>query len=288
MKVRNNRLYPYPVYTTSLNHYIDNNFVVDTDLSYDSEKAYVELKVNISDPKIISMIKNNELGIYTHIECSVTKYRELFEIGLDSNNECTIELPLSLLNEGVEVLTVLIATKMIDNYENDNLSDDFKNEHICFPQYSTVGFTETKEFTINKRINNNGDIPSIFLITKSEEKDKMTFEANGDQIQIFLPKEEYEIYESLRGTSKRLKQMMINLPVLVEIIDLIKREDFNDYEVCSWYPVLEDAFKRQGYPGFADDRFKNTNSVELGQCILGDLFKDAMKEFELLNSDGGL
>ena len=285
MKVRNNRLYPYPVYSKLTDHYLDNNFDVDTDLTFDSEKAYINLKISISDQVILDMLKKNEIGIYTHVECSVTKYRELFEIDFKDDCEYVIELPLSSLNENIEVLTVLIATQTISNYSNDNLSNDFQGENITFPQYSMIGFTDTEEFTINKKIDNNGDIPSIFIITKSEENDKLTFNANNEQIQIFLPGEEYDIYENSRGANRRIKQMMINLPVLVEIIDLIKREDFHEFDSCSWYPILEEAFKRIGYSGFDDGRFINTNSVELGQSILGQLFKDAMNEFDILSSD---
>lgn len=285
MKVRNNRLYPYPVYSKTLNHYVNNSFNVETDLTFDSEKAYINLNIDISDSVLLEMLKNNDIGLYTHVECSVTKYRKLFEIPLKSNGNYTIELPLPSLNENIEVLTVLIATKGISNYTNPNLSEEFQNEVISFPQYSMIGFTDTEEFTINKKIDTNGDIPSIFIITKSEEQDKMTFDAFNEQIQIFLPKDEYDIYESSRGTSRRIKQMMINLPVLVEVIDLIKNENFHDFESCAWYPILEEAFKKQGYLGFEDNSFKGKNSVELGQSILGQLFKDAMNEFNALNSD---
>lgn len=285
MKVRNNRLYPYPVYSKRHNHYINNSFNVETELTFDFEKAYINLIIDISDYVLLEMLKNNEIALFTHIECSVTKYRELFLIPLRSNGNYTIELPLPSLNENIEVLTVIIATKAISNYENPNLSEEFQNESISFPQYSMIGFTDTEEFTINKKINMNGDIPSIFIITKSEEHDKMTFNALNEQIQIFLPQEEYDIYERSRGTSRRIKQMMINLPVLVEILDSIKNENSHDYETFSWYSILEDAFKKQGYSGFEDTSFIIKNSVELGQSILGQLFKDAMNEFDALNSD---
>ena len=285
MKVRNNRLYPYPVYSKSLNHYVNNSFNVETDLTFDSEKAYINLNIDISDSVLLEMLKNNDIGLYTHVECSVTKYRELFEIPLSSNGNYTIELPLTSLNENVEILTVLIATKGISNYVNQNLSEEFKNEVIMFPQYSMIGFTDTEEFTINKKIDTNGDIPSIFIITKSEEHDKMTFNAFNDQIQIYLPKDEYDIYERSRGTSRRIKQMMINLPVLVEVIDSIKNENSHEFETFAWYPILEDAFKKQGYSSFEDNGFKSRNSIELAQCILGHIFKDAMNEFDALNSD---
>lgn len=285
MKVRNNRLYPYPVYSKTLNHYVNNFFNVETDLTFDSEKAYINLNIDISDSVLLEMLEKNDIGLYAHVECSITKYRELFEVPLKSNGNYTIELPLASLNENIEILTVLIATRGILNYTNTNLSDEFQNEVISFPQYSMIGFTDTEEFTINKKIDTNGDIPSIFIITKSEEHDKMTFNAFNEQIQIFLPKDEYDIYERSRGTSRRIKQMMINLPVLVEVIDLIKNEDFHEFESYAWYPILEEAFKKQGYSNFEDNSFKSKNSVELGQSILGQLFKDAMNEFDALNSD---
>lgn len=283
MKIRNNRLYPYPVYSTALNHYIDNNFVVETSLAFDSVNAFINYQIKISDHTILEMIKAGQIGIYMHVECSVTKFRKLFPLELTTETSGSITIPLIFLNEDIEIISVLVASQTITNYKNPNLSSDFQNENIIIPQYATVGFTNTDVFTINKRISSTGDIPSIFTITKSEDSSILTYNPEHSKINIFLPPKEYEIYEYQKGKYKRLKQLMIICPVLVEVFSDIQKENLDSN--CEWYPVLEEAIKKTfAFSGFEDSRFIDKPALELAQQVLGSLFTDAMKEFEDLTN----
>lgn len=277
MKVRNNRLYPYPILYSNSNDYINNKFNTECELEYDQDNAMVLLNVEISDSKMLELIKDGIVGIYCHIECSSTKYREIFEIKTMERD--TIVIPLAKLNDSVEILTVLVAKKNIENYINDNLNELYKGEKLDIIQYSTLGYTDTEEFIINKRIDGNGQIPSIFNIIKSETEKTITTDTTGDQINIYLPRESFDIYESCRGKYKRLKQLMVIVPVLIDVIQEIKN-DTEEFSSKGWYPILEKAFINKGYnDAFNDENFKNKSALELSQEVLGDIINDSFKEF---------
>lgn len=280
MKIRSNRNYPYPIYSKHSDDYLDNDFDVDFEMDFDSENAILKFNVNIPNQEILSYIKNGDIGLYCNVECSTTKYRELFSIDLlEDGFEKTKIIPLEKLNDEIETLFLLVTKKDISDYNNSQLNDFYLDEKIVLREYSTVGFTDTFVRSINKRIDNNGDIPSIFLINKDENASIMTFDAsNQDYIIINLPAEEYDTYDNLKGKYKRIKQAMINFPVLVDLLQQILSGNAEDYEGRGWYDVIENAIKPLGYSDFNDPNLHNISSTELAQKILKLIEKDALKE----------
>jgi hypothetical protein len=285
MRVRSNRLYPYPVLSNNSDDFINNRFDVSKDIEYNNFSATVVLKTTIEDSTILDFIKDKKIGMYCNIECSVTKYRYMFEVPYDKFDEFRYDIDISELNENIEIACILVAKEDI-NFISDNLNNFYKNEVIYYPKYSTIGYTDTDEISLIKAMDINGDIPSIFTITSSEKAKEIYYDLSQNQINIFIPREEYEIYYNSRGDSKRLKQMMINLPVLEAVLNDIKKSD-DSYDQFGWYKVLEDSIKNFGYDSFDDDSFKNgSDSFKLAQNILGNISSDAFKEFEKLRMKG--
>lgn len=284
MKIKQNRIYPYPVYSEMNDDYVVEGLKADIDLEYDSDIATIVITPYIADPSVKKLLDDDLAGLYCHVECSSTKYRELFEIDYSETiSQYEIKTPLYRLNDVVEVLCVIVTKNEIINFTSENLNSLYNEETITFPKYSTIGFTSTTEFVITKRIDINGDVPSIFAINKDESAKQISYDYSGDQIIIFLPADEYQIYYDYVGQGVRVKQMMINLPVLVDIINSIKT-DRASYENCSWFAVLEAAYSKKNFDGF-DDRFMSMNSIELAQMILGDISKDAFNEFDKMNRE---
>ena len=281
MKVRDNRLYIYPVLSKYSSDFVNNKFDVEIELYEGSDPAVISLTPSIEDLGILDLLKENKVGFYCHVECPVTKYRELFSLNYKNNESLEITIPLSRLNEDVEIVCLLIANENISGYDKSAFSE--LHSIANYPQYATVGFTETVEFSLTKKINVNGDIPSIFSIIKKEDALNMSCNMFDDIITIYLPKDEYGIYFDYVGTNKRIKQLMINLPVLVEALDMVKN-DAASVEGFGWYKVIENALKAKGFiDGFSDNNFVNTESVIIGQMLLGNLIQDAFKEFDDLN-----
>lgn len=284
MKVRSNRLYPYPVLSNNSNDFVNNKFEVLKDIEYDSEIATIVLKTAIEDKTILKLLEENRIGLFCNVECSVTKYRFMFEVPYSSLDEYRYDLDISQLNDNIELACILVAKENI-SFMSDDLNNFYKGEVINYPKYSTIGFTETDEISLIKQIDVNGDIPSIFSITSSDSAKEIYYEYEEHQINIYLPREQYDIYYNSRGSSKRLKQMMINLPVLESVLDDLKTDD-SISDRHGWYKVLESAISKLGYESFEEDRFRNEPSIKIAQQILGDISKDAFNEFEVLRMKG--
>lgn len=285
MRISKNRIYPYPIYSELSEDYKENDFSLDAEIEYDSEMATLLLNVTLKDDVMRELIINRLVGVYCHVECSSTKYRELFELSLnDDDDEYRIDIPLYKLNDSIEVMCVLVAKEKIASFVDENLSELYEGEKVRFPQFGTIGFTDTIELSLVKRLDINGDVPSVFTIVADEEGKEIQTEFEGDQINIYIPKEQYDIYENYKGTGVRVKQMMIIIPALIEVLDIIKVGE-GSFEGLPWYIVLEEAVKRLNYTGFDDDGFRNKSSFELAQEILGDVAKEAFEEFDVMNKD---
>ena len=99
MRVRTNRIYPYPVLSEVTDNFKDNTFNSDVVFEYDSETAFITVKTELHDNKMVLLLSEGKVGLYCHVECSVTKYRSTFEIPSDIIDEYTFEIPLIYLNE---------------------------------------------------------------------------------------------------------------------------------------------------------------------------------------------
>lgn len=280
MRVRTNKLFPYPVLSEFNDSYKDNTFSCETNFEYDSVNGFFTFSYSLNDEKILKFLKEGKVGLYFVVDCSETKYRELFSVELDDGKNAHKEIPLEKLNGSFELVSILISKEDICDYSNENLSDLYDGETVNLPKNSIIGFTETEVFYLNKKIDANGDIPSIFKICSDLEGKDISFEQNGEYVMIYLPKVEYEKYNEYRGKGKRLKQMMIDFPVLVSLLNVIKQGEA-DYSDKPWFNALDSALEKKGYDGgLESDRFKNESSMKVAQDILGNLIQDAFVDFD--------
>ncbi len=284
MKVKNNKLFPYPVLNKYNDSYKNNNFDTDVTLTIDGSNVIFTLSNTIPDEIMLNLIKDGVVGVYFHVDCSTTHFRKVYK--LDNPESAQIFIDIKDICDEVETILLLIADKDIVCYKNNNLDDFYLDVPIDITQHSILGFTDTDSFIINKRTDNKGEIPSLFSVTADEEGKKMSYDYDGYLIQIFLPIKEYNIYSEFKGKRKRLKQQMINVPVLVEILDIIKNDESEIISTKPWYDALEGAMINKGFHnGFSDEKFKNTPSIEVAQELLGTIIQDAFAEFDEVQDD---
>ena len=276
MKVRVNRLYPYPVLSEMTNNFIDNKFDSDIILEYDSETAFITIKAELNDQVILSLIKNNKVSLICNIECPVTKFRQSYEVPADKIDGYKISIPLMCLNENIEAMCMLMAKEEIV-LNDDNLNDLYKEDIITYPKNATIGYTDTDEYPIIKDINTEGKVPPIIQIVDSMDAEEVSFDANQNYIYVYLPKKVHELYYDLTGEFIRTKQIQTNITVLIEILDNIKHgEDYSDY---GWYHVLDQRFRSLRYEdGLDDERLQNTESLILAQQSLGNPYEESFNE----------
>lgn len=285
MRIRSNRLYPYPILCTNSLDYSDNSFNANIDIEYDSEIATILIEIELGDAEIGKLIREREVWIYCHLDSPTTKYREIFEVELDKNNHAEKAIRIESINGNIELTCLMIAQKDIYSFTDANFSGLYLDHSVNFPKYATIGYTDTVDIEIQKKIDVNGEVPSIFKITPNDDEGaQLTFDATNEYIYIYLPREQYNIYMDYKGQNKRLKTMMINLPVLTEIIASIN-SGIADYSEQPWYEVIEQSIKKKGLGELGKD-FTTRQAIEIAQSLLGDITKDAFDEFDKSLSKG--
>lgn len=281
MRIRTNRIYPYPIYSVFSSDYINNNFTADIDIEYDSEIATVLINITLDDVELKKLLENGKIGLYCHLDSPGTKYRDIFEIRLDANNHAEKQYSLQAINGNIELTCLMISKEDISGFTDENFSGLHAGRAVHFPKYATIGYTETVDIELQKKIDTNGEVPSIFKITPSEDgSSQISFDANNEFIYIYLPREQYDIYMDYKGQNKRLKTMMINLPVLTEIIDSIN-SGIGDYSDQQWFDIVDQGVKKHGFSELGKE-FATRSAIEIAQFLLGDITKDAFDEFDKL------
>lgn len=279
MRVNENRIFPYPVYRKGSDDYKNVVFETNTELYYNSVTATIQFDVLIEDTAIMSLIENNQIGLFCHVECSKTKYREVFELDGTDNEKQTLDIELSKLNGDIEVLCFLVAKEEITGFKDENLNDFYQDETIRFPQYARIGYSEPFETKIVKHLDVNGEVPSIFSVQADTTINIMAYDITPDKIIILLPENEHNIYRDYVGVDPRTKLMMMNLAVLTEIIQKIQNGS-EEYDGNNWFEVLCEAFAKKGYDDLGSSQFKAKSAVELAQILMPDLCKNAFIEFD--------
>jgi hypothetical protein len=285
MKVNEKRIFPYPVYCEGSDDYKIVGFDTNTELLYNSVIATIQIKIAIEDEAINLLLENNQVGLFCHVECAKTKYRELFELDGTDKELQAIDIDLSKLNGDIEIMCFLVAKEEIPNFQDENLIDFYQGQSVRFPKYARIGYSNPFETKIIKHLDINGEVPSIFSVQADATVDMMTYETTQNKIIILLPTDEHDIYSDYLGVDPKTKLMMMNLAVLTEIIQKIQ-VDAEEFESNDWFEVIRESFAKKGFSDLTATAFTTKSAVELAQILMPELCKNAFKEFDKSHSDG--
>lgn len=284
MKVNEKRIYPYPVYREGSDDYKSVGFETNIELLYNNEQATIQFKILIEDNAILKLIDNNQVGVFCHVECSKTKYRQTFELDGTDREIQYINIDLSQLNGDIEVICFLVTKEEILDFSDENLIDFYSRKPIRFPQYARIGYSKPFETKIVKHLNVNGEVPSIFSVQVDNTIDIMAYELTNNKITILLPQNEHNIYSDYLGVDPKTKLMMMNLSVLTELISKMQN-NIEDFESYDWFEVIREAFVKKGFSDFEATSFKSKSAIELAQLLMPELCKNAFKEFDNSHKD---
>jgi hypothetical protein len=283
MKVKNNRIHLYPIYSVEEDAYIKNDF--DVKCSYDIEDEFIVFssKPNITNETIIELFIEEKVKIYFHIECSKTKYRYAEEIKYDSTSKVKIENVF--LNGKIIVSFWIVTQDDLKDISFKKLNEFYDNTSYNIPVYSYIGYSPSYEFYVEKDKKEDANYSSIFRISKHYE-DTVNYDPTDSAIIIYLPDDAYKSYFHLKGTAIMTKISMIILPVLVDLINDIKAGESN-YESFSWYPILNSKVEEMGYDdGIQSDSFTDEDSIIIAQMVFKDLVVKSLEEIEQVYLNG--
>lgn len=281
MSIKNNRLFPYPIYTSERSDYKDNNFKLKGFFGEETpEIMWLNLEYSIGDSELVNLIKEDKISIVCQIDCPYTKMRE--SLVLKDLNHVEIPLRVDQINISVSVTCSLTTREDIKDFKDENLSDFYKEVEVNFPKYAKIGFSNTISVKVQKKTEISADPDSIIKVMPTEGKNRLrTFEPQYEYIYVYLPIEQYRLYKSMQGYATRIKMEILE-PVLVEVLAEINfgRRDYSDFK---WFSVIERILQEKNLlaEGELKEDFTERLLSEISQILLGEtLMEDFFNELD--------
>lgn len=244
-----NRIFPYPIYSSihEESDYSSKPFEVLIKTENDMKNGLLKLLINwkVHEKALAYELAEDRACFALHIECPSTTFYSLTKT---RDSDFSIELKLSDLNQTVQIVSMLIASKPIENYQSPNLVGLFQNQSYFFEQGNIIGIGDSYKINVKKDVDKFKQIKSLFEINMHSEKNKqISYHISSDtsKVHILIPREDYEYYESA-GQNPSLKSTLDSLfivPVLSELLTRIKYEDSLNFE-DTWVEAVLKAYRR--------------------------------------------
>lgn len=248
MKIKNTRIFPYPVLSSMYDDYINCNFGIDVKAKKGKKRLYVEILPTIESKTISSLIQNNNAEIIAHLECGRTRYRTTKKLKL--NELSNFEIPNGDLSDDLEVIAFVVARKDISNFgcSNNEFNSDYGNTTFEIENGSILAISNQKDIPVPKDIFDLSNVNSIVsIISKQDDDTSRNIDINltDKKIRVILPKDTYIDYSGIGKTENKytpILHSMFVFPALVYALDYLKSMDDDkwiDVENYLWFKVIK-------------------------------------------------
>lgn len=267
------RSYPRPV----LAHFCDDiiNSIFQPVVTVKGNKnAYVfDAVFKTNNAKLLELIAQKKARYAVHIECTQTRYRDIFK---SEAEKFSFEVSAGMLDGRVEVTSFILATNGIDKYQNENFHPDYAKLTFRVRKGDTLAVGQDREFTAEKKSDPLRKVPSIFSIVPSDDPEAtgIDVDTTGSKVRVTLSRANYDAYVGLKS-DQSLHAMLaaaVIVPALVAVIDEIKRAaadgSIQSYGDRRWYLVVARRLNEIGIDPENPDTFVET-SLRIAHEMVG-------------------
>lgn len=248
MKIRNTRIFPYPVLSSMYDDYINCNFNIDVKAKKGKKRIYIEIVPTINSETLSSLIRNDVAEIIVHFECGRTRYRTTKKLNLEEL--LSFEFPSGDLNDNLEVIAFVVSKKDIHNFgcKKNEFNADYGNTTFEIESGSILAISNQKDIPIPKDIYDLSNVNSIVSIISKQEDDtskEINITLTDKKIRVLLPKDTYIDYSGIGKTENQytpILHSMFVFPALVYALDYLKAMDddkWMDVENYLWFKVIK-------------------------------------------------
>lgn len=266
MEIRN-RLFPYPVLSEDSDDYIDSSFNVTADV-LDKNINSIVLKFTISlDNKGLKRLIDKGLAEYIiHIECSNTAFRTVIHT---SSEEEVYNISNGKVSGEVQLLGMVVSKAEITDYSNDALNEDYDDIDVSFPPAAIMAYYNLPKLNILKNYEELSNEESLFSIVKRNaiddyEERPISFSFDSDRIRISVGDEIYRNYVQYKNNTQMqpLLHSLLLMPALVELIEALRYQGYQDYESTRWFLTFERLYAMRG-KDFVNDVIYSDNQTTM-------------------------
>lgn len=224
------RLFPYPVINqaSELSGFKDCEFSIEYEMEQD-ESNYIlkNAHINLTSKKLESLLMNGKARAVVVVECSYTVYRKVFPIDIEPSD---IFIPTFSVRNKFEISCFIYA---IDDFtfSSDEFLDDYDGYEFEIEKYDILAIDDGFQVKVEQDESKDKKVSSIFTIVKSNDPFMrlMKIESRDRKINITLPEEQFEIYDSLKNIDlfKNIFFATIAIPALVKYFAKFKEKAIN-------------------------------------------------------------
>lgn len=205
-------------------------FQATTEMTTDSEYAYVDTKVTCSSSTINKLVQEGNASFVVHVECGNTLFRKAYPF---RQSEARFQISLQLLSEDVEVNVFAQADKDVPAYKVDKAHADYDTSTFGVERGDILAVAEGRVFTIESDFDSIRRIGSIMQITESHSDDEHPIKLNllTDKLMVILSKKDFAQYKRLAHSESFVGPLstIIVLPALMAALQHV-RDEYADEE----------------------------------------------------------
>lgn len=300
-----NRIFPYPVLnqTKDLSEYNkDINFELSLQLDQNGNVIKTRDKVilkdicfKLSDEYLKELYENKIISCSLIVESASSIYRETFPLSMIPQ---TYEIPIKELKDDVYLSAYCYANCDIDNYKSDNFDEDYKDYDFQIMKYDIVAADDGMKFTVDRNLDEDNKVSSIFVIVKSESNNNtISYDMKSDKIYIYLPPKQHEQYNSLKVHPEwnDIFFSMMAIPVLTACFSEVKAlyksagEDLQAVlDNYKWFRAVMKSYKKEKGRDLSEEDFDSIQPLDLAQIVFNYSSVNGIDKFYgLVNNVGG-
>ncbi|MFP3726382.1 hypothetical protein U8V72_14435 [Priestia filamentosa] len=281
------RHFPYPVLSNFSQDLINGTFDSNISIILENKIYIIDINFELSNIDIQEMINKNEAEFAVHIECSKTRFREVYKGSIENMK---VKIPVHQLAGSVQVCLFVLTKTAIDKYYNADFHHEYKKSSFSLAKGDILAIGNERTFMAEKDDYIYKAVPSIFIITKNKERNAATIDYYLDEkIVIRLSEENYNKFSTLSKVSKEMPIILSSLvimPVLANILEYLNgnSEEIAEYEDRRWFNVIKNKMSKIGIE--LEPNFKlNQNSISLAEKLLGNPLDNAFNIMESFMSE---
>lgn len=282
MKIRNTRIFPYPVLSLMYDDYMNCIFTIDVKAKKSKKRIYIDILPTIYSETLTNLIKNNAAEMIVHFECGRTKYRITKSIKYDELS--SFEVNSGDINDNLEVVAFVVAKKDLLNFscKNNEFNIDYGNATFEIESGSILAISNQMDIPILKDIYDLTNVNSIISINCKQDNDKKIDITLTDQkIKVYIPKNTYIDYSAIGKNENQYTSIlhcMIVFPALIYALDKLvamNEDEWIDVEKCLWFKVIKKRVE-EIHGQFDQNVIEKYTSVILAQELIENPFPFAV------------
>lgn len=283
-----NKLYPYPVLSYFSQEYKESSiFEIKPDIIIEGYRETVVFQAVLVNSELQRLVQEGKAEIILHIECGQTGYRHILKFKSDTN-QLSWTIPNDQVSGRVQICPFIVAACNITGYTNNEFEDDLAGMTFDLESGTILAVARQIDVRVKKRSEDLRDLPSIFNISENTDSRaqcmKISYQ-NEQLIQVLLPRNDWQKFESLNSTGKLtgVFSSIIAVPALQLVLEDLKKMGSDQRKAMAveptiWFTCIADTLRNKFQIDITGNEFDKKEPYELAQEMINDPLDRALNE----------